>query len=1265
MRITIHLDVASEQQQQALLDGLEYWRRLELLQDEQIRELGERYLAEALPMPTVVAPLAGEFFVPPDPSESAPTTATAVQPRSPSRLSRTLQSFVAEISVIWLLFLGVFLVIVSSGVLAASQWRNFSSQGQYGILLVYTLAFWGASQWVARQERLQLTARMLTIATLLLVPVNFWMMDGLEVGRTPSGFAIAAVASLTLSAITVTLLRHSIGLPLPPSPRWTAINALGLSWLHWGWSVPGWPLLGVYLGTIGTAINLTWQAGRSRHREHLAFPLLSSGAIALTFAILLLLGRAVLGAHIPIAQLGLAFGICGWLLAWLSQSAFSGPLWGRMGAFLLLLGWIVTVGERPPWQAIAISGLSVWLLGDRLHSHGRRWEVTALLLTTWQVNWLLWFVLPVSWRTGVLEALSRLAQAPVTADVLSSLGLLPGVIAAAGLAAALRKRQQDALATHAERLGVLLGIALFLPGVAVGLIRSVYLLLSTLTLAIVTWKRDRTGPILIYLTHGVGLATILSIIDTALPALSRHDWITVLLLLVAAEWGLGLIPPCPRWQESAWYLGFGLATLSYGLLLSLGQNGATWRWLIVPGLLTLVSHRSSYPRSHRAAWFTVAALGLQGPLLTSLPETMLTLGIGALLMLVHTRLLRQLSAAFITVGLVLGTLGTAVWECFGEQLTPGDGVLMGAIALGLLTILQHQLSQRSQPLSDLYSGGMKQWILLLSLVLLGCQTLNLLLSYLFSDAISWKWLVSAVVTGFALLYQNWFNPGNRGFWFLSWSLELVIASAIALQVPSLERLAIATLALAMLTQLGGDRWVRHTRQPYWSSWHAIPLVYAVLGVVLAHHQFTATTGLYTLAAALVSIGVGRRGDRPVFLMYLGLLGLTTAACELLIHQLLQVQGGHPGDGGVLLAALIAVFGAVYRCGGYWLIPALNIVPRRLHQIAHWHWVVALGLSWFAILLSISSDGFWLWFTLGLGLSAYGLLNGNAALPPSIALAHPRHLLWTWLGIGQAIALCAYTVQRLLPEDWLLAWGGAIATLMAFLLYQPPWQRWGWPASPWRRTALALPIASIVWTAPHIRLQGLLMAAAYYAWLARRTDRVRVSYISVLLLDWAVLKWLSDRTELEPIWLGVILGGSLLYIIQVDPALQESTQREQRHWLRTLAVSLISLTAFYQSEVVAGSTALGFAIATLIFAIGLVLLGLGQHIRAFLYVGTATFILRVMGFLWDFIATEPMLLWAIGIVLGLLFIWIAATFEARQSQVSTLVQYWATELEQWE
>jgi hypothetical protein len=83
------------------------------------------------------------------------------------------------------------------------------------------------------------------------------------------------------------------------------------------------------------------------------------------------------------------------------------------------------------------------------------------------------------------------------------------------------------------------------------------------------------------------------------------------------------------------------------------------------------------------------------------------------------------------------------------------------------------------------------------------------------------------------------------------------------------------------------------------------------------------------------------------------------------------------------------------------------------------------------------------------------------------------------------------------------------------------------------------------------------------------------------------------------------------------------------------------------------------------SLGLVLIGLLLRIRAFLYVGTLAFLAKIMRLIWLFIADESLALWALGIALGLLLIWIAATFEARRTQVTALLQYWVTELNRWQ
>jgi hypothetical protein len=153
---------------------------------------------------------------------------------------------------------------------------------------------------------------------------------------------------------------------------------------------------------------------------------------------------------------------------------------------------------------------------------------------------------------------------------------------------------------------------------------------------------------------------------------------------------------------------------------------------------------------------------------------------------------------------------------------------------------------------------------------------------------------------------------------------------------------------------------------------------------------------------------------------------------------------------------------------------------------------------------------------------------------------------------------------------------------------------------------------------------------------------------------------------EPLWFVLVLSASLLYVAQIDPGLQQQRDRDKRHWLRSLATALVCLTGFYQSE--AGITGVAPVLAgllALVLDFGFILAGLLLRVRAFLFIGTVTFVLQVLWQLWRFVSDYSLTLWIFGILLGLLLIWVAATFEARRAQVNTFVQRWASQLELWE
>lgn len=1284
----IQLEIFIPDDRKVLLEGLEAWQRLGLLQDSQVKQICRKYLICKLPTrvePAIAAKPQEPDFVVPVPRaqparrrERAEVPAQPLPAPAPTWLSTRLQSLMAEISVIWLLLLGVFMVVVSSGVLAASQWRSVSTTGQYSILLGYTLAFWGASVWAGRKPNLTLTARMLQIATLLIIPVNFWMIDGLGVWQQPGGVAIALIAAVVLTILSGRLLA-----PLLPDSSykpWLLLDGLALSWLHWGWQGANWPLAATYIGTVGTVAVLFLQdqarsqpipesspasgdlgGSRSTATNATDTNLPKANLLGLTviaIAACLLIVRAVWVAQVPVSQLGLALGACGWLLCWLPRDRPITAPWTQVGTLLLITGWLVGLNHAPPWQAIAVSGLAMWLLSDRLQRSPQILTLTALFGVGLQAYWLLWWLVPAASRAAILASLSQLDGTQGMPIAFVGVGLLPYLgLTLAGAVYLRRSRRRD-LADWSETLALFLGACLTLLSLVNPAMRSLNLIVSTGALVVVMRQRDPVPASLIYLTHATGLAAIAASIDWIWPDLLPSTWAIVLLVGMVLEWSLTHILEQPAWKESSWFAGLLLATLSYilwWLAWRETSQSAAVLWLLTPIALTLLATRRRFSERQLASWLSVGAVVLVQPLTLGWDSSrLISLGVATGLLFVNTQQLQRVGVAILTVGFGLGFTAAAIWQSFGNSLTIAWSINLSAIALLILWGLRDwSRRQTDNSLASLYTQALDVW----AVVLVG---VNLIFLTAYNAAIfngaepQGEGFISAIaITLVAFSYRIWQQPTNLGFYGFAWGVELLVSRLLMLPTPDAvpnlgERWAIANLALGLATQLVGDLWVRRRSQPYMASWHGVPLLYAGLGCLGGHLTFTATTGWYTLATTAVAVGVGRRQSEFRPFTYFSVLGVSVAAYELLIYQLLQASGGQAGDGIVILGALSAGLAIAWRFSSRWVGPYLRLLPAELNAIAHLHWVISSSLLLFAVFFPLSNLG-------------EPMLLGIAAILALYALVEGRHsTAWTYTGIIMAGLAFTYGASLVLPTSVLLAWGAAIASGLAVGIDRLPWRRWGWPVEPWARTAVILPGLVVILTLSQATLLSLLITAIAYAWFARLHEQVRLSYVSVGLADWAIARHLDQQGWQNPLWYGVLVGGSLLYVIQVDPGLETSDQRETRHGLRCLAVGLVCLIAIYQSE-----TQIWAALLTLILSIGLILTGLALRTRAFLYIGTLTFVIQILRQLWLLIANYSLLLWAIGIVLGLVFIWIAATFEARRSQVSALVDYWLATLAEWE
>ncbi len=1283
----------------ALLDGLESWLQLGLLTDREVRELARDFLAcdveEALqqhltrvqgatsvapvmvpppapviePVPEPVGAVVSDFL-PPD----IPSAPPSQKGREPA-IAHLFRAMAAEISVVWLLFLGVFLVVVSSGVLAASQWGNVSAVERYLILLGYTLAFWGVGLWTRQRNELRLTSEMLQLATLLLIPVNFWAIDSFGLAQSFLGRGVGAIAALLLSVLTFRLLRPTA----PQSPTLThlhQLNGIGLNWLHLGWGMGGFPLVATYVGILGTALNLAYQ-NQSQPRptpEETTPPKLPLGTLAIALSALLLLGRALLIQQVAIAQLGLALGVCGAALVWFGHDRQG--FWNWAGVGLLALGWLVSVEATPPWQAIAVSCLGMGLLLHELQRRPRGRDLTLLFLLGLQTLGLIWFSVPETVQQGILEGATTIAGSSAMPEALLGVALLPYAWLTLGLTSRWQ-RQQPALAKLAVVLALILGTVLTMVSLGNPLLRSLNLLLSALTLLGLLRQRPQSSRRLISLTHLVIIGAIGSWVNYAFPHLTLSDWALLLLLGMTLEWLVCLSTHAAGWKESTWLLGYGFAVFSYLLLLLTVLLEAIWGspevgsllpltdlqghrllWLLAPGLLTFLGSRPQFRyRFQAASWGIATVLLAQGLTLWWTAPRLVGLGVGTGLMLLNTRWLAgqrgQTVAAVLTVGVGLGWIAALVdWRV--PEADRHLWITFCAILAGLLWLIWSWLRQQQAVLAPVYAVAVNSWGTALTGASLTVLSTTTLTTYLLNQPLSRQVLVAAVITAVGLGFRLVQQPAMVARMGMIWCGEVVMAVAIALHHPTPLWLAGLNLTVGSIMLLVTLGW-RQLGQAV--GWREAAFLYAGLAVGLAHTEFTATTGLFTLAGGVIVLLVGRHQRSPHTLSYLGLTAVSVAAYELLVYQLMQASGGAAGDGITLLAGLSVLLALGYGLFAGGLFNPLRLSLNGLRWFAHIHWGLGTMLAIAAWSDNTSPSGTGLWLVVMALLSGYALAMGHRRLT--------GEEIWIWAGILAAIACFIRVFQQVLPEGVLSLWGGAIASGFAILMYQLPWESWGWATRPWRLAAVGLPGLVVLVTVLDVSIQSILLTAATYAWLAKATGRLRLNYLCLLGIIWATLRFLSDRGWVSALWVGILVGAVLIFFAQIDPALQSTSARQQRHWLRLLAVGLINLSAFYQAEITpVGLSQFWMNLLILLLALGFGLAGVILRVRAFLYIGTLTFVIQILRQVWLFISAYSLLLGIAGTVLGLLFIWIAATFEARR-QLYRLVQQWFTELEGWQ
>jgi len=1322
---TIRLELEIPSDESRVLDGLNHWLALGLISEPAVRALcQEKFVCALPPLPAPVqatstlpdfldppaegaddspAPVADflPFLAEPPPARRPARPDSAPAPAARGLVSLWLNRFMSELSVVWLLGLGVFLIVLSSAVLAATQWASFSVAGQYLILLAYTLAFWGIGLWSSGNERLQLTAHTLQLITLLLVPLNVWAMDGLGIWATGAGVLVAVIAAITLTLAVVQVMRTQ------QAPALVQASALGLSALHVGWAVPIVPVLAVYGGTWGSAIALFLAptAALNAPPRSRRWPLL---AVGFALGLLLLRGLTVIPQH-DWGQLGLGFGAYGAAWLWLGQQRLAqagdaaaaettvpvaetdtlaaeaapepGPAPMRpdpprasigLGRALLWWGWLIAL-EGPLGQAFGVSVLGLGLRVQALQQRGRQQDLLVGYGIAVQLAFVGWQLVPSALRTAIMTPLTAWAGTSGMGDgSLLGLSLFPYVVAMVALADGYLRRGRTQLGEFSDGIALGSNLVLTLCSLASYPVLVVNLMATTVTTLIVTWRRRPTPGWRIGLSTGLILLTTLVTIDYLWPTLPPPRWIIVLTAL-ATLWLGG-----SRWLPRAWgkitsLYGYGLAgvadVLLWGHLLNTSfRSSLGWIGLVIPLTLALTGR-------HRAS---IVTTGLALPLTLGVPWTRLVgLGTATGLTLANSKPYGRPWVATLTVGMGLGfvvSVGVDLVPQYPRNAADWCGVAVGLMAgvwllWGWLSSLDGEAA--GARLTALYKNATDLWGHGLAVGLL--VYLSLALVSLYSGLAAPEPLYLVAQIGLLLLlgwrYRGQVQPIT--LYLAGWGSELLVAQLLGWQQPTAVYLAVATLGLGAVALMLGV--VLDRRQPdLIFPLHVLTLAYAVLALALRSTTATAWTGWLVIGAALLLLEVGRRNQRTG-MRWLALVGLSCGWYEQVIYHMLQAEGGEPMDGIIVLAGVAALIMLVYRLAANRLDRHLHLPQAELVWTAHIHWFIgsvlmlAVGITLLTRPLSLTGVG----LVVVTALSGYALLQGRIALPhnppsdsPSNVQPDPQRdpqrdlqSAWVYAGLSELVGwfvLLRFTVPALAVLD---AWWGAVACALAVPIYWMRWSAWGWPQRPWQVMAVAVPLAITLFTHGFDHIPTLWILAGFYGWLAWHSRRVRISYISAACIAWAVWVWLGQQGIQDTLAYVLPLGSAVLYAAQVDPHLRQSAARHERHWLRLLAMGAILFTALLTDRWT------GLAVGAM--ALGVIAAGLVWRIRAFLYMGTVVFGLNALNQLIVLNATYPFMKWIVGIVVGVALIWIAADFERRRAQWLVLTQNWVQDLDQWQ
>ncbi len=1276
----LQIKILVKDYQPELLEGLENWLNLGLISENKLKEICEKQLICPLPQVSVQSkiPVLTKNKIKKNNLVGQKILATT---NNDHLLSNIWQAFKDELSIRWLLFLGLFLVVISSGVLAATQWSKFPPFGQYLVLWTYTVIFWGVGFWASEKEDLKLTSQTLQTIGILLLPLNFWAMDSFRLWSNFLGWLVIGIGGVILSFIYYFYRRQ----------KETNLNLiylflfLALSYLQLGWEIPRFPLIAIYSSSIISAFVIPFIQNSLIQNQGL-----------MVYALSILLMRGIFIESLPIQTLGLAIGILGWLLTRniADESTLENPpqinqlksslespvnkFLQILGIILQFIGWLVCVGETTPWQATFVSGLALHCFAFRLQKYWLRKDLLAIFIIGFQLILLVFLGYDFIPDRFMEEGINIASQIYIIGFV--------------WLTGWLYRQEKIKLVIFGELLFISLGIGLTLFNLYNPFLRSLNLLITTATIGYITNKRHQDNLLLIYITQTFGLLTITATIDWWFKPIPQNIWAIILLGLMLGEWLIGNLETHStsqqKWYKSCWNYGFVLATISYLLLLDKPQNllllkqtnlyGNLW-WLLTPLTLTIITSQKEGNRRFQSGKFSLVALVFaQFLTLWQLETRWIGLGIATVLMFINTYYLRHLYMAMVNIGFVLGFLASII----SPHISNNAWYLVGGIAI---FILWQTADIFQKPLGKLYGEAANNWGILLSILELGIFSFYHLSQEFATISPHWEILLAFALITFSIINRYRKQLNDIAVYGICWGIEICLVEIIRFGNGNLLDLAIGNIFIALATLFLTNKLLsKQSSQANLFSLKILPLIYGILAIYFRWDYFTAYTGLITFGSGVVGLGVGCRDKQWKSIRYLSLAFLSLSACELAFYQITQAEKISLADNLTILAIVTAIFALIYRSFVCFLNKKrkaifLNLTTQEIKKIAHIHWGISSILNLisipivlvnsvllnFALVNSSQTNLTNYRIILTLILAAYALIQGRNYLPKNSAdnnnnlekNSEKNSDWWIYIGLLEILTIIIYTRLIYPSLSFLDSWWVIIASGIALLFYQIPWETWGWKSTPWHRVALVIPTFSAFIFVEDISYLSLLTVSSVYLRLWIKTKNIRWSYLSLAFFDWGMIRFLIENDYINNLWYAFCVGFYLLYIAQFDPFFTNKKQRKNRHYLRILGSGIICLVAliFYQE------TGLTPGIISLIF----VFLGLGLQIRAFLFVGTINFILTVFYQLVFLIFTYSFLKWALVLICGIALISFAAYFEKHRDSVILFLQNWFAKLRQWE